>query len=157
MSMAKKMISRLSVLAVLMVFFAACSKQTEYTNVIPADATAVASIDLKSLANKAGMNDKENEAAKQKLLEALKSPIFMAYHDGQPFNDNMYRPCPMLENPQKLREMVEKSGAHSTDLQSPESAEHLCAKCDRYAENWKPVAEEMWKEDQERKAVKKVC
>lgn len=73
MSMAKKMISRLSVLAVLMVFLAACSKQTEYTNVIPADATAVASIDLKSLANKAGMNDKENEAAKQKLLEALKS------------------------------------------------------------------------------------
>lgn len=31
MSMAKKMISRLSVLAVLMVFLAACSKQTEYT------------------------------------------------------------------------------------------------------------------------------
>lgn len=72
MSMAKKMISRLSVLAVLIVFLAACSKQTEYTNVIPADATAVASIDLKSLANKAGMNDKENEAAKQKLLEAEK-------------------------------------------------------------------------------------
>ena len=33
MSMAKKMISRLSVLAVLIVFLAACSKQTEYTNV----------------------------------------------------------------------------------------------------------------------------
>ena len=91
------------------------------------------------------------------LLEALQSPMMMAYHDGQPFNDNMYRPCPMLENPQKLREMVEKSGAHSTDLQSPESAEHLCAKCDRYAENWKPVAEEMWKEDQEKKAAKKGC
>lgn len=41
------------------------------------------------------------------LLEALQSPMMMAYHDGQPFNDNMYRPCPMLENPQKLREMVE--------------------------------------------------
>ena len=34
MSMAKKMISRLSVLAVLIVFLAAGSKQTEYTNVI---------------------------------------------------------------------------------------------------------------------------
>ena len=30
----------------------------------------------------------------------------MAYHRGQPFNDNMLRPCPMLENPDKLREMV---------------------------------------------------
>ena len=85
MSMAKKMISRLSVLAVLIVFLAACSKQTEYTNVIPADATAVASIDLKSLANKAGMNDKENEAAKQKLLEAMKSCQPGSEADGYSF------------------------------------------------------------------------
>ena len=35
----------------------------------------------------------------------------MAYHDSQPFNENMLRPCPMLENPQKLRKMVEESGA----------------------------------------------
>jgi hypothetical protein len=64
------------------------------------------------------------------LLEALRSPMFMAYHDGQPFNENMLRPCPMLENPEKLRAMVNKAGAHSTDPQSPESVEHLCAKCD---------------------------
>ena len=78
------------------------------------------------------------------LLEALKSPIFMAYHDGQPFNENMLRPCPMLENPKLLRQMVEKSGAKSTDLQSPETAEHLCAKCDAYAEHWAPKAEELF-------------
>ena len=71
--MAKKTISRLSVLAVLIVFLAACSKTSEYTNVIPADASVVASINLKSLASKAGLDDKENEAAKQKILEALKS------------------------------------------------------------------------------------
>ena len=71
--MVKKLISRLSVLAVLIVFWTACSKTSEYTNAIPADASAVASINLKSLADKAGLNDKENEAAKQKVLEALKS------------------------------------------------------------------------------------
>lgn len=71
--MAKKTISRLSVLAVLIVFLAACSKTSEYTHVIPADASVVASINLKSLASKAGLDDKENEAAKQKVLEALKS------------------------------------------------------------------------------------
>ena len=85
------------------------------------------------------------------LLESLQSPMMMAYHDGQPFNENMLRPCPMLENPEKLRKMVEESGAHSTDLQSPESADHLCAKCDSYAEHWKPVAEELWKENREAK------
>lgn len=78
------------------------------------------------------------------LLEALQSPIFMAYHDGQPFNDNMLRPCPMLENPQLLPEMVKKTGAHSTDLQSPEGVEDLCGRTIDYAEHWTPVAEKLW-------------
>ncbi|MBR3430068.1 MAG: radical SAM protein [Clostridia bacterium] len=80
------------------------------------------------------------------ILEGLRSPLFQAYHDGQPFNDNMFQPCPLLENPQKLRGMIELTGAKSTDLQSPESAEHLCAKCDHYAACWQPKAEELWQE-----------
>lgn len=44
------------------------------------------------------------------LLEILQSPLFMAYHDGQPFNENHLRPCPMLENPELLREMIAKVG-----------------------------------------------
>ena len=78
------------------------------------------------------------------LLEALKSPLFQAYRDGQPFNENMLRPCPMLENPERLRELVKRSGAKSTDPQSPESVDHLCDKCTAYAENWKPAAEALW-------------
>lgn len=85
------------------------------------------------------------------ILEALQSPMMMAYHDNQPFNENMLRPCPMLENPEKLRSMVAGTEAHSTDLQSPETADHLCAKCDRYAESWKPVADELWKENRANK------
>ncbi|MCD7866906.1 MAG: radical SAM protein [Clostridiales bacterium] len=88
------------------------------------------------------------------LLDALKSPLFMEYHRGQPFNDNMLRPCPMLENPQKLRGMVERSGAKSTDLESPESVEHLCGKCDEYVENWKESAEEIWNTTLEKKKAK---
>ncbi len=84
------------------------------------------------------------------LLEALRSPMMMAYHKNQPFNENMLRPCPMLENPTKLREMVATAGAHSTDLQSPESAEHLCSKCDHYAEHWKPVADKLWEENRKK-------
>lgn len=78
------------------------------------------------------------------LLEALKSPIFEEYRKGQPFNENMLRPCPMLENPQCLREMVKRTGAKSTDMQSPESVDHLCDKCMSYAEKWTPVAEKIW-------------
>lgn len=78
------------------------------------------------------------------LLDAYKSPLFMAYHDGQPFNKNMLRPCPMLENPEKLRAMVKSTGAVNTDYQSPESADHLCDKTVPYAENWKETADRLW-------------
>lgn len=78
------------------------------------------------------------------VLEALKQPLFMAYRDNQPFNENHLRPCPMLENPEILQRIVKETGAKSTDLQSPESAEHLCAKCAHYAEEWKGCADEIW-------------
>lgn len=81
------------------------------------------------------------------LLEALQSPIFMAYHDNMPFNDNMLRPCPMLENPEFIQKMVKETGAHSTDPMSPESVEHLCSKTCGYAECWKSKADELWKEN----------
>ncbi|MBR4250204.1 MAG: radical SAM protein, partial [Verrucomicrobia bacterium] len=44
------------------------------------------------------------------ILEMLQSPLFKLYHEGQPFNRNHLRPCPMLENPDLLRYMVKKSG-----------------------------------------------
>ena len=93
----------------------------------------------------------DSNIREKSLLDIMRSPLFMAYHDNQPFNDNMLRPCPMLENPEKLRKMVEESGAHSTDLESPESAEHLCEKCDHYASEWKTKADELWKENRAKK------
>jgi MoaA/NifB/PqqE/SkfB family radical SAM enzyme len=78
------------------------------------------------------------------LLDILHSPLFMAYHNNQPFNDNLLRPCPMLENPDVLPRLVKETGAKSTDLQSPESADALCAKCHSYAEKWAPIAEQLY-------------
>jgi hypothetical protein len=31
-------------------------------------------------------------------------------------------------------------------LQSPETAEHLCGKCEAYAVNWQGTADELWAE-----------
>lgn len=78
------------------------------------------------------------------LLEAYKSPLFMAYKEGQPFNDNLLKPCPMLENPECLREMVKRTGAHSTDMQSPEDIDNLYAKCKPYSDNWNETADKLW-------------
>lgn len=84
------------------------------------------------------------------LLECLQQPVFKAYQQAQPFNENYLRPCPMLENPELLRRIVKESGAKSTDMLSPESAEHLCAKCDNYATAWKPIADRLWAEEQKK-------
>lgn len=78
------------------------------------------------------------------ILEALQSPLFKAYRAGQPFNENHLRPCPLLDNPEALRDMVHASGAHSTDLESPENVESLAGKCENAARNWAPVADELW-------------
>lgn len=79
------------------------------------------------------------------ILEILQSPLFMAYHRGQPFNKNHLRPCPMLENPEILERLVNEADAHNTNYADAESVEHLCSKCHDYAQNWKPIADKRFK------------
>lgn len=81
------------------------------------------------------------------LLEALKRPLFMEYKKGQPFSGNMLRPCPLLDNEGRLAELVRESGAHSTDLASPEDADSLCAKCSGACHGWAPAADKLWQEN----------
>ena len=80
------------------------------------------------------------------LMEALKSPLFMAYHNNQPFNENMFQPCPMLENPERIRQMVKETGAVNTDYMNQESVDHLSDKTTPYAQTWQPKADELWAE-----------
>lgn len=87
------------------------------------------------------------------LLECYQSPLFMAYRRSQPFNDNMLRPCPVLDNPGRLTQIVEESGARSTDLESPEHACDYCNRCVPAAEKWAPVADALWNSLPKKKGV----
>lgn len=80
------------------------------------------------------------------ILEALQSPLFMQYHQNQPFNENMLRPCPLLDNPDRLAAIVNASGATSTDYIEPEKVEDLCGKCVATAEKWALTANRLWSE-----------
>lgn len=72
----KKMIGRISILVMLVAVVSACSqKKTEYTHVIPVDATSVVVLDFKSMGDKAGLNDAENEQVRLKVIDALKSGL----------------------------------------------------------------------------------
>ena len=91
------------------------------------------------------------------LLDALRSPLFMAYHDEQPFDGNYLRPCPILDNPYRLEEMVRKTGAYSTDLVHEESAHDLCTKCEKPALEWYPVATQLWNNPDDPRAEKRLA
>lgn len=86
------------------------------------------------------------------LVEALQSPLFMQYKENQPFNENHLRPCPLLDNPEKLRSMVKKSGAYSTQPMDREEVEDLTAKTEEISKEWAKVADRLWNESQAKKA-----
>lgn len=79
------------------------------------------------------------------LVEALKSPLFAAYQNAQPFNKNHIRPCPLLDNPHALREIVHSTKARSTQPIDREDVDSLTAKCEKAAAAWAPVADALWK------------
>lgn len=79
------------------------------------------------------------------LLEALQSPLFQQYRDKQPFNNNHLRPCPCLDNPDMLREMVQASQAKSTQVDR-ENVVDLTDKCRVAAKRWAPTAERLWRD-----------
>jgi len=80
------------------------------------------------------------------LLEALQSPIFKAYRKRQPFNENPLRPCPLLDNPEILVDIVKESGARSTDMEAPKDVEELAAKTREAANRWAVMAEKLMAE-----------
>ncbi len=85
------------------------------------------------------------------LLEALKSPLFMEYHRRQPFNENHLRPCPLLDNPDALKEMVHNSCACSTQPADQEDVDELTEKCREIARQWGETADRLWEKSQQEK------
>ena len=76
--------------------------------------------------------------------EILSQPLFMEYKRRQPFNKNLLQPCPLLDNPHHLREMVNTANALPTHIVDHETVEELTAKCEDTARAWAPVAEKLW-------------
>ena len=78
------------------------------------------------------------------LADALRSPFFRAFRNAQPFSDNPLRSCPLIDVPEKLVEVVLKSGAHSTELASPEDVRSFAEKTKPIAEKWQVVADKIY-------------
>ncbi len=79
------------------------------------------------------------------VVDALRSPLFKAYQKNQPFNPNLLRPCPIIDNPEFLEKVVLESGAHPTQGNGVTASELRRLLCS-YAEGWGMVADGIWDE-----------
>lgn len=86
----------------------------------------------------------DSNIREKSLLECYKSPLFKSYQAHQPFNSNMLRPCPLLDNPGKLSEMVHETGAKSTDYVRPEDVDELEDKTRAAAAAWAEKSAPIW-------------
>ncbi len=75
------------------------------------------------------------------LVEVLKNPLFEEYQKEAPFNDNLYRPCPIIDNPEELRRIVQKVGADPTHEGAEEVLEEpVASDLEEKAEKWGQVS-----------------
>lgn len=90
------------------------------------------------------------------LKEALSSPFFKHFRKLKPFSDNPHRPCPLIDVPDALPNLVNFEGVRSTHLHKPETAEQLKIKCSDLASEWKPKAEELFNDlpEKEKKKIR---
>lgn len=83
------------------------------------------------------------------LMEVFKGPFFKELRNRQPYNNNLLRPCMMIDNPEVIRDIVKKTGAKPTDkgadmmLHDEEFKKNL----DRISKEFEPYAEKEWEDE----------
>jgi len=88
------------------------------------------------------------------LKEVLESKFFMAFKRRRPYNENLLRPCTIIDNPHILREVVKEGGAHPTHKGSDSIITTLAPALDEYAEKYGEIADKSWKEEYVNKTYK---
>ncbi|MGB9661753.1 MAG: radical SAM protein [Moorellaceae bacterium] len=81
------------------------------------------------------------------LKEVLTSPLFQAFQRRQPFCENLLRPCPIIDVPTALRQIVAETGARPTH---PGAETVLSGGIGSFLEahsaRWAQVADALWRQ-----------
>jgi hypothetical protein len=80
-------------------------------------------------------------------MEALKSPFLEALRSKQPFNHNLLKPCPLIDNPKVMRWAVEKYGAHPTHAGAESLVTTLADGLDKYSADLGALTNPIWEND----------
>jgi MoaA/NifB/PqqE/SkfB family radical SAM enzyme len=81
------------------------------------------------------------------LAEALNSPLFRAIRKRQPHNENHLRPCMIIDNPERYREVIEETRPYFTHPGAEEVVTTLKEEMDAYAARFATLADRVWREE----------
>ncbi|MCX8119018.1 MAG: radical SAM protein [Desulfobacterota bacterium] len=80
------------------------------------------------------------------LFEALNSPLFKEIRARQPFSDNLFLNCPLIDHPEHGRELALKYARYFTHPGAEEFFTDLATAIEAYARSYRPLAEAAWRE-----------
>jgi MoaA/NifB/PqqE/SkfB family radical SAM enzyme len=81
------------------------------------------------------------------LAEALNSPLFRAIRKSQPHNENHLRPCMIIDNPQRFREIIAETHPYFTHPGAEEVVTKMKDEMDAYAARFGAFADKVWREE----------
>ena len=81
------------------------------------------------------------------LADCLRSPYFLAIRRRQPFDDNLLRPCMLIDHPQVFREIYAEYQPTPTHLGALSLVDGLRPGLDEYARSLAPILDRAWQED----------
>jgi MoaA/NifB/PqqE/SkfB family radical SAM enzyme len=80
------------------------------------------------------------------LVEALNSPLFREMRSQQPFSENLFRSCPLIDHPQKAREIALRHAGYFTHEGADCLFTDFAQAIDTYAKAYGKIAEAAWAE-----------
>ena len=83
---------------------------------------------------------------KKSLAEALNSPLFREIRSHQPFAENYFRPCLLIDHPQQGREFALQYAQYFTHEGAERLFTDLAQALDQYAKAYGEIAEPAWAE-----------
>jgi len=80
------------------------------------------------------------------LIEALNSPLFKEMRSRQPFSDNLFINCPLIDHPEHGKEFALKFARYFTHEGAEGFFTELAPAIDAYSKTYRKMAETAWKE-----------
>jgi len=79
------------------------------------------------------------------LMEALNSPLFREIRSHQPFSENYFRSCPLIDHPEAGRKFALRHAKYFTHEGAEQLFTEFAQAIDRYAKAYEEIAEAAWK------------